>query len=123
MTPADCILQPPPEEPKRTPLDTNIYDNPPPLIQTLLGQRPQADSSPEQSDDSPKNKPALLAGTLLLVLVFLLTSGAVNFGPSEKAQQVGTGRKGPLAGACRCPCHCQIRAASNPPRQGQSVGT
>ena len=82
-------MQPQPEEPKRTPLDTNIYDDPPPLIQTLFGQRPQADSSSEESDDSPKNKPALLAGTLLLVLVFLLTSGAVNFGPSEKGQQVG----------------------------------
>ena len=88
MTPADRNLQPPPEEPKRTPLDTNPYDNPPPLMETLFGQRPKADSSSEQSDDSPKKKPALLAGTLLLVLVFLLTSGAVNFGPSQKAQQV-----------------------------------
>ena len=70
-------------------MDTNIYDNPPPLSQTLFGLRPKANSSSDQNDDSPKNKPALLVGTLLLVLVFLLTSGAVNFGSSEKGQQVG----------------------------------
>ena len=105
-----CLLQPPPEEPKRSPLDTNIYDNPPPLIQTLFGQDSKANSSSEQSDDSPKNKPALLAGTLLLVLVFLLTSGAVNFGPSGKGQQVGFFMPGST-------CWC-VHLSLPPPDQG-----
>lgn len=56
-----------------TELNRNIYDNPPPLTQTLFGTK---DKKPDaEGSTSFFNQAALTVGSLLLVGVFLVVSG------------------------------------------------
>lgn len=69
----------------------NLYDNPPPLTQTLFGSK---DKKPgDQESSSFFNQAALTVGSLLLIGVFVVVSGGsdlANFAaPPRSPPQVG----------------------------------
>lgn len=83
---AQCPLQ---SDKKPEPLDDvprNIYAEPPPLSQTLFGNKDEGKDNPDEPS-SFFNQAALTVGSLLLVVVFLVVSGGpdlANFAQPQK---------------------------------------
>lgn len=85
-----CMLKEVKREVSTTENDRNLYDNPPPLTQTLFGSKDKKADGKEPA--SFFNQAALTVGSLLLIGVFVVVSGGSDLAnlaaPQRTAPQV-----------------------------------